>query len=252
MATIKESFQSSKEALDELTRARDEARIQIHLLSMEAADRFRELEANLDTLERKVEEGGEKAAEAVSGRVREVTQNVRDFLKRHARRPSELSLPVSSLMSSDVRCCSPEDSLSRAAQVLWESDCGVVPVVAADRTLLGVVTDRDICMAAYTRGQALAALSVASVISGSVYACNAEDTLDRALTIMRERQIRRVPVTTAEGKLAGIISLADIARWARSVRTGHVLAAVAVASTLARVCERGSAAPAGTPTPVTH
>jgi CBS domain-containing protein len=121
-------------------------------------------------------------------------------------------MKVSDLMTKDVKACSQDDSLNRAAQLMWENDCGAVPVVSADLKVIGMLTDRDICMAAYTQGVALIDASVSSVMSRDVCVCDSDDNISTAAERMRERQIRRLPVIDAEQRLIGILSVSDIAR----------------------------------------
>ena len=121
-------------------------------------------------------------------------------------------MKVSDLMTKDVRACHQHDSLNRAAQIMWEKDCGAVPVVDSDAKVIGMLTDRDICMAAYTQGIRLADRSIASVMSQNVCVCNPDDNISAAAERMRERQIRRLPVVDEEGCLVGILSVSDIAR----------------------------------------
>lgn len=121
---------------------------------------------------------------------------------------------VGQLMTQNVRACRPEDTLQAAAQIMWDCDCGCVPVVDADRRVQGMLTDRDICMAAYTQGGPLRALYVSNAMSKQVYSCRAEDTLEAAEEVMRTHQVRRLPVVGAGGRLVGIISLNDLARGA--------------------------------------
>jgi CBS domain-containing protein len=128
---------------------------------------------------------------------------------------------VEQLMTRQVKTCGPEDSLNRAAQIMWDNDCGCVPVCAGDRILhpIGIITDRDICMAAFFQGKPLAALRVADAMSKAVRSCRPEDSLTEAERIMREAKIRRLPVVDANGTLAGIITLADLAREADREQT---------------------------------
>ncbi len=121
-------------------------------------------------------------------------------------------MKVGDLMTKDVKACSQHDSLNRAAQLMWENDCGSVPVVDSDSMVIGMLTDRDICMAAYTKGIALKDASVASVMSRNVSVCNPSDNISAAAERMRERQIRRLPVVDADQRLIGILSVSDIAR----------------------------------------
>jgi CBS-domain-containing membrane protein len=93
---------------------------------------------------------------------------------------------------------------------MWERDCGVIPVVDEDDKVVGMITDRDICMAAALTGRDLSNLDVGSVISGLVTTCKSEDDVQSALTSMRENQLRRLPVIDADGKLQGVLSLNDL------------------------------------------
>ena len=125
---------------------------------------------------------------------------------------------VEQLMSKDVTPCDAEDRLNDVAATLWERDCGGVPVVArsADGRVVAMITDRDICMAAYTTGRPLADLRVYEAMSRSLHSCKPGDTARDAEAIMRRNQVRRLPVVDDAGNLAGILSLADLARAAQS------------------------------------
>ena len=127
-------------------------------------------------------------------------------------------MKVSDLMTKEVKACSQHDSLNRAAQLMWENDCGAVPIVDADLKVIGMLTDRDICMAAYTKGIALVDASVASVMSREVSICNPSDNISAAAERMRERQIRRLPVVDKNQRLIGILSVSDIARETERLR----------------------------------
>jgi CBS-domain-containing membrane protein len=101
---------------------------------------------------------------------------------------------------------------------MWENDCGAVPIVDSDSKVIGMLTDRDICMAAYTKGIALVDASVASVMSREVSICNPSDNISAAAERMRERQIRRLPVVDKNQRLIGILSVSDIARETERLR----------------------------------
>ena len=145
---------------------------------------------------------------------------------------------VGQLMAQNIRACRLEDTLDTAAQIMWDNDCCCVPVIDAHRRVVGMLTDRDICMAAYTQGGPLRALRVSSAMSKKVYACRPEDTLAAAEELMRAKLIRRLPVTDAEGHLVGIISLNDIAREAQSehTRAKKDVTSDEVGLTLAAIC----------------
>src|SRR5690606_28351921 len=75
----------------------------------------------------------------------------------------KVAMQVRELMTRDVQVCGPRDDLNRAAQIMWDHDCGVVPVVDSERRPIGMVTDRDVCMAAYTQGKPLSAIRAEEV-----------------------------------------------------------------------------------------
>jgi CBS domain-containing protein len=129
----------------------------------------------------------------------------------------EDAMRVQKLMKSNVIMCRPEDSLNEAARLMWEHDCGCLPVCADDDGalhLIGVITDRDICMHAYFRGLPLTALRVDDTMSRSVRSCRPTDSLKKAERIMRDAHVRRVPVVDKTGRVVGLISLADLAHEA--------------------------------------
>jgi CBS-domain-containing membrane protein len=122
---------------------------------------------------------------------------------------------VHELMTPAPAVCTTSDHLSRAAQIMWDRDCGVVPVLDAAGQLAGVVTDRDLCMAAYTQGLALHELPVERVMSRVLTTIGPDDTIQDALEALAEAEVRRLPVVDAMGRLVGILSLADFVRAAQ-------------------------------------
>jgi CBS domain-containing protein len=122
-------------------------------------------------------------------------------------------MKVEQLMTKSVFPCEPHDSLNDAARIMWEHDCGFVPITEGDenRRVVGVVTDRDVCMAAYTRGQPLKQIRLRDVMSTDIRSCKPSEDLEAAEATMRGAQIHRLPVVDDAGQLLGVISLADIA-----------------------------------------
>ena len=151
---------------------------------------------------------------------------------------------VEEVMTKDVKTCRREDTLEAAARLMWDNDCGCAPVVDDERHVVGMITDRDICMAASTRGKRLADVRVDSVMASKVHACSAKDALEAAESLMREHQIRRIPVEDVAGRLVGLVSLNDLARESR--RTGAP-SATEIAQTLAAVCRPRIEPPAVAP-----
>jgi signal-transduction protein with cAMP-binding, CBS, and nucleotidyltransferase domain len=233
-------LRSKKEVIDALTAARDSARVHLHLMSLDARERWRDLESRIDTLQSKVEREGERVGEAASKKVRELTRSVSQFLTENGG-TAELWISAAQLMKP-ARSCQPSDTLNEAARLMWEFDCGAVPVVNHAGRLVGMITDRDICMAAYTTGQALAALSVESAMSSDVATAAPHDSVGSIASSMRLKQVRRIPVVD-EGKLVGIVTLADIARHIETDAGVHTGAALDLAHTLAAISEPRASAP---------
>lgn len=119
---------------------------------------------------------------------------------------------IEQLMSTEVAFCRQGDNLHTAASKMWERDVGSIPVCDVDDIVVGVITDRDACMAAYTRDQKLRDISVASVLSEDPITCGPLDSVTEVERLMSENQIRRVPVVDDTGRLIGMVSLNDIAR----------------------------------------
>jgi CBS domain-containing protein len=125
-------------------------------------------------------------------------------------------MKIRDLMTVESRCCTQVDSLDRAAAIMWDSDAGCVPVLssATDRALVGMITDRDLCMAAYTQGRTLREIPVQEAMSGPPARCHPDQDAAEALTTMSDAQVRRLPVVDEEGAVVGVLSLADLLRAA--------------------------------------
>jgi CBS domain-containing protein len=211
--------------LAELAQLRDELRVKLHLAGLEARAQWESVEPKLLNLEHSLEEQGEGAWEAAGQLAVEVIKAFRDFSVRN-NEGGPGKAPVHDLMRVRVHTCSPADTLHRAAQIMWEKDCGCLPVVDEGRVVLAMLTDRDVCMAALTQGTGLEGAHVASAMSKDVATCSPDDTLSAVAELMREKQVRRIPVTDAAGVLLGLISIGDIVRYVRP-RNPLALASVA-------------------------
>jgi predicted transcriptional regulator len=143
---------------------------------------------------------------------------------------------IDQIMSQPAITCRHDDTLNTAARLMWENDCGVLPVVDDDGRLVGMVTDRDICMSAYTQGKPLHELPVASTMAKRVFSCRPQDSVSTAEKSMSEAQIRRMPVVDDGNRPIGMLSLNDIARSAASSRTTNGITREVV-QTLAAICE---------------
>ena len=120
------------------------------------------------------------------------------------------------IMSAEPRSVNAIDRLDVAARALWEGDCGLVPVVDAGGVVLGVITDRDLCMATYTQGRTLSEVPISAVMAREVVTCRAEDSVADVMKTMRQAQVHRLPVVDPHGVLVGIISTNDLVRAAHA------------------------------------
>ena len=146
---------------------------------------------------------------------------------------------VEQLMSWNPHTCRVDDTMHQAARILWDHDCGCAPVVDHESRVVGMITDRDICMAMYTQGRPLTVMKVASAMSTNVHAVRAKDSIAAAEQIMRKHKVRRLPVLDKQDHLVGLISLNDIACQAARERTKkHAdITESEVAETLSSICE---------------
>ncbi|MBI2930072.1 MAG: CBS domain-containing protein [Planctomycetes bacterium] len=117
---------------------------------------------------------------------------------------------VRDICTRDVKTCGPDHDLARCASILWENDCGVVPVVEHGHKLVGILTDRDMCMALGTRDVPASQLRASDVMSRQVRTCRMQDDAHTALKIMAQHKIRRLPVVEANDTLVGLLSINDV------------------------------------------
>ena len=144
---------------------------------------------------------------------------------------------VQDIMTANVETCSLESDLGAAASIMWKRDCGAVPVVDDERRVVGMITDRDICMALSTRNKLASEIKIGEVISGNVYACAPDDKLRDALETMQSAQLRRLPVVDASGVLHGILSINDIILHSAKGRSKKHISHGEVMATLKALCE---------------
>jgi CBS domain-containing protein len=238
---------SSGSVLAELAQLRDELRVKLHLAGLEVRAQWDSVEPKLLGLERSLEQQGEGALDAAGELAVELVKAFRDFSVR-SQEGGPSKAPVHDIMRVRVHTCKAVDTLHRAAQLMWEKDCGCLPVVDDVRRVRAVITDRDICMAALTQGVGLAETTVYSAMSKSLSVCSPDDPLSVVEDLMRAQQIRRVPVVDANGVLIGMISLGDVARYLRTRSAQAPASIAALVDTLAAISEprpRASIPPPG-------
>jgi len=112
-------------------------------------------------------------------------------------------MKVKEIMTVNPKACSITTNLAEAASVMWDYDCGILPVVADGERVVGLITDRDICIGGATKNRNLSNISVEEIITGEVYSCEPEDEVRKALKTMQQRKVRRLPVVAPDGTLQG-------------------------------------------------
>jgi CBS domain-containing protein len=151
-------------------------------------------------------------------------------------------MKIEQIMTRDVATCSPDDGVDVAARIMRERECGIVPVVNRGREVVGVITDRDVCLAALVSDKPLTQLRVRNAMTSRVRSCAATDSISEAEAILREGRVRRLPVLDAARRLVGLVSIDDIAQAVvRAEGRGLFSGGLDEASfvhTLAAVCRR--------------
>lgn len=117
---------------------------------------------------------------------------------------------VRDLMTPNAHSCTVDQHASDAARAMSDFDIGAVPVVDEDGSPVAMVTDRDIALACNQKGVAPQLLPLRQVMSRGIHSCKVGDTVAVAERIMRDWQVRRLPVIDERGKLAGVLSVNDI------------------------------------------
>jgi CBS domain-containing protein len=119
-------------------------------------------------------------------------------------------MTVRDVMTKQVVTCRPETNLAAASALMWENDCGVLPVLAENGAIVAILTDRDICIALGTRNARSSELAVRDVARGHTLVCQPSDDIQAALELMRSGKIRRLPVVNDDAVLEGIVSMDDV------------------------------------------
>jgi CBS domain-containing protein len=122
----------------------------------------------------------------------------------------EGEMKVEELMTRDVQCCGPDTNLSGAAKMMWDSDCGALPILNVQGQVMGMITDRDICMATSTKNKTPSAITAWETASGKAITCRLDDEIQTAMDRMERDRIRRLPVVDDDGILQGILSMNDL------------------------------------------
>ncbi len=131
-------------------------------------------------------------------------------------------MKVKEIMTVNPKACTTTTNLAEAASFMWDYDCGMLPVLAEQGTVVGLITDRDICIGGATKNLNLSNIAVEEIMTGKVYSCAPEDDVRKALKTMQERKVRRLPVVAPDGTLEGLLSINDITLNAKETRGRRV------------------------------
>jgi CBS domain-containing protein len=119
-------------------------------------------------------------------------------------------MKVQELMTGDPLSCAASTNLAEAVKLMWDGDCGVIPVTDETRRVVGMITDRDICIALATRNLLATQVNAGEVASATVYRCRPEDDVLTVLQVMKDHRVRRLPVVDTEERLVGVLSINDV------------------------------------------
>jgi len=120
-------------------------------------------------------------------------------------------MQVKEIMTSNVACVRPDDTIQQAARQMRDLDVGPLPVCGDDDRLAGMITDRDIVVRAIAEGRDPKTTPVSEAMTDNIIFCFDGDDVEDAGRTMRERQVRRLVVLNADKRMVGIVALADLA-----------------------------------------
>ena len=143
----------------------------------------------------------------------------------------------SEVMTRDPVCCTPNDGVNRVAQIMKQQDVGSVPVVESNdsRRLVGIVTDRDLVVKVLAESRSVDGATAGDAMTTNPVSCRDTEDVDRAVKLMADHQVRRMPIVDGDGRLVGIIAQADVAtRVNRDQKTGELVEAISEPHTVRR------------------
>src|SRR4051794_34872667 len=119
-------------------------------------------------------------------------------------------MKIQEIMSPDVHCIGPDNTLVEAAGLMRALDIGAIPVTENDQ-LLGMLTDRDLTERSVAEGKDPNTSAVRETMSEGIISIFDDQTVEEAARLMEQKQIRRLPVLNRSKRLVGIVSLGDLA-----------------------------------------
>ncbi len=122
-------------------------------------------------------------------------------------------MKIRDVMSNNPACCTPGDSVQSVAKMMCDHNVGSIPVVAdqQNRTLLGMITDRDLCCSVLARGLDAKNTRIQEYMTQPAVSCRDGENIEKCERLMQEHQVRRVPVVDGDNCVIGIVAQADLA-----------------------------------------
>jgi len=132
-------------------------------------------------------------------------------------------MKIEELMDRTVPLCHPDETLDEAIRRFWDSDCSVLPVVDRARGLLGILSERDVCLSLHLDDARPSQLTVGDAMRSLRLSCRPDAEADTTLGTMKRMGVRLLPVTDARGRVVGIVSGADLEAALREEAEGGTL-----------------------------
>jgi len=129
---------------------------------------------------------------------------------------------IRDVMTSNPCTIDADKDIVYAAKMLKDEDVGVAPIVEGDQ-LIGVLTDRDIAIKVVAEGKDPQTTKAREIASKDIVTIDPQQSLDEALRLMAQHQVRRLPVVEEDGKVVGIVAQADIALESDDAKTGELV-----------------------------
>ena len=130
---------------------------------------------------------------------------------------------VTDVMQRSVKVCGVSTTLETAGLLMWDADCGALPVVDDSGRTVGIITDRDIAMTAALNHKPLWEITCGELAgSRPLYTCQADEDVKQAVKTMWAQKVRRLPVVDQDGELVGILSMDDIVASAERGTRGRL------------------------------
>ncbi len=127
---------------------------------------------------------------------------------------------IKDVMVQPAAYCNPETNLGKAVEMMWNCNCGFLPVLDAQRRVVGVITDRDIAVALGTQPRRPGEITVGEVATRKVHTCRPEYDIHMALDTMAENKVRRIVVVNEQNQFEGVLSMDDVVLLAESKSGG--------------------------------